>query len=102
MNIKNNTGRLNHPDPPFLEPGEPRSTYKYMKHKFCRAILLNIFHKLPVDLGCPRGNITNKETWKRAIQALIVYEYLTPNGKFLTEKGFLYVKQHAWEWENDN
>lgn len=93
------TGRLNCPDEPFLSPDEPITQYKALRQLFARAILRNIFHKLPTSMGMPRGSITNRKMWNRAFQALIVYEYTTPNGRFLTEKGFQYIQDHEREFK---
>lgn len=81
---------MRNPADPILKPGDEVTSYSHSKHRVAEAILINLFHQLDPDFGCPKSHYI-KSRWKSVHFALTANEYITPNGRFLTEKGFSYA-----------
>lgn len=85
------------PADPILQPGDEVNRYAKDKHEIAEAILINLFHRFHFLYGCPK-NYTQRSSWKRVHRGLIHHEYTTPNGRYLTNKGFIYVQSRGKEF----
>lgn len=84
--------------PPFIPEGIPPTPYTARRQLFSEAILRNLFHHFNYDFGLPPHHHELRKEWSRAYHALIDFEYLTENGRFITEKGYNYIKDHSKEF----
>lgn len=83
---------------PFILEHEEVNSDRLMRHMNSQAILRNLFHHFSWNFCQPRY-AEGKAQWQIAKDGLIQHEYITPNGNFLTEKGFQYISDHAKEFQ---
>lgn len=87
------------PDNPFLDPLKPVTSWRLKKHDISMAILRNTFHRFRFDFGRPRKNPSLKELWDQCLNALKHHEYLTRDGKHLTDKGWNFILDNFREFQ---
>lgn len=84
---------------PFLDHAQPLNSYRVKKHDISMAILRNLFHRFAFDYGRPKGNPSTKELWDQCLHALKHHEYLTPDGKRITLKGWGFIQDNEREFQ---
>lgn len=91
---------MKNPGDPILKPTDPVSRYTSEKHEMAEAILINLFHRFHFLFGSPHTH-ARREVWRMVHRALIHHAYITPNGRFLTDKGFEYVRLKGEEYTHN-
>lgn len=91
---------MNTPGDPILNPKDSVNHYSRNKHMIAEGILINIFHRFPFLYGCPASH-TPRNFWKLVHRGLVAHGYISPNGRYLTEKGFLYVQAQGEKFPHD-
>lgn len=91
---------MKNPNDPIIRPGDPTYRYTVEKHQIAEAILINLFHHIHFLYGSPKCH-AQREKWRMVHRALVHHEYTTPNGRYLTNKGFIYVQSRGQEFTHN-